>query len=470
MGNAHTLVLDVGKTKSRLTLWVEAGACVARRTRMNGLAEPSPYQALDLAALEAWVQQVTAELAALARIGTIIPVTHGAACVLLANEHVFTPPLDYEAVIPPAVVEAYLPNRDPFDATGSPALPHGLNLGIQLAYLETITPPWPSELQILLWPQYWAWRWSGVAASEVTSLGCHSDLWRPCEARPTDLAISRGWANRLPPMRAAGDVLATVTEAWITLGVPADAKVVCGLHDSNAALLGARAYPEIAGGDATIVTTGTWFIAMRLLAFGASKDPMQTLHEDRDCLLNVDASGRPIPSARFMGGREAELIAGPDQVWITDNYRLHEDLAAVRGVIAHGSMALPGFAPCVGPFPSHSGGWINEPHDRAERRAALWLYLALMTDVCLDLVGSCGPILVGGRFGEAQMFVRALARLRPAQPVFVSYAADDVPFGALCLMHHDLRPRAALARIEPLDSDLAAYRARWCTAVADAAP
>ncbi len=31
----------------------------------------------------------------------------------------------------------------------------------------------------LLYPQFWAWRLSGVMASEVTSLGCHSDLWLP---------------------------------------------------------------------------------------------------------------------------------------------------------------------------------------------------------------------------------------------------------------------------------------------------
>ena len=28
-----------------------------------------------------------------------------------------------------------------------------------------------------MYPQYWAYRLTGVLANEVTSLGCHTDLW-----------------------------------------------------------------------------------------------------------------------------------------------------------------------------------------------------------------------------------------------------------------------------------------------------
>ena len=42
-------------------------------------------------------------------------------------------------------------------------------------------------------------------------------------------------------MRRAGDVLGTVRPAWVErAGLPADTKIYCGLHDSNAALLGAK--------------------------------------------------------------------------------------------------------------------------------------------------------------------------------------------------------------------------------------
>lgn len=33
-----------------------------------------------------------------------------------------------------------------------------------------------------MYPQYWALRLTGIAANEVTSLGCHTDLWNPWTA------------------------------------------------------------------------------------------------------------------------------------------------------------------------------------------------------------------------------------------------------------------------------------------------
>ena len=63
--------------------------------------------------------------------------------------------------------------------------------------------------------------------------------------------------------------------------------------------------------DATVLSTGTWFVAMRSLVPGAGFDEGR-LPEFRDCLINVDVRGRAVPSARFMGGREAEIIRGVD--------------------------------------------------------------------------------------------------------------------------------------------------------------
>lgn len=41
-------------------------------------------------------------------------------------------------------------------------------------------------------------------------------------------------------------------------------------------------------------------------AIGGKAD---ALDPARDTLLNVDALGRPVPSSRFMGGREYEMLA-----------------------------------------------------------------------------------------------------------------------------------------------------------------
>ena len=84
-----------------------------------------------------------------------------------------------------------------------------------------------------------------------------------------------------------------------------------------------------------------------------------------------------------------------------------------------------------------------------------------MADACLDLVGSRERLLVEGRFAEAEIFIRGLATLRPNQKVYVSNAHDDVPYGALRLIHPHLQPASALTPVQPLDIALDGYRARW---------
>ena len=72
-----------------------------------------------------------------------------------------------------------------------------------------------------------------------------------------------------------------------------------------------------------------------------------------------------------------------------------------------------------------------------------------------------GNVLVEGRFAEAEVFVRALAALRPDTTVITTSAHNDVSFGALRLINPMLKTQGELRRAEPLGGDLAAYRTSW---------
>jgi len=461
------VILDVGKTNAKLTLWDADGRLVARRGRANDRAAGPGYRALDAEGLEAWMGPVLREFAALGDIRAIVPVAHGAAAALVHDGALFAAPMDYEDAGGEAERAAYAAQRDRFAATGSPRLPQGLNLGFQLHRLEQMLGPWPDGLTILPWPQYWAWRLSGVIASEPTSLGCHSDLWRPFEAGPSALARTRGWAERLGPLRHAADVLGPISPEWAQrTGLPADCLVHAGLHDSNAAFLAARSHAETAAADTTVLSTGTWFVAMRSPDAGTAIPVLGPAHEGRDCLVNVDVEGRPAPSARFMGGREAELIAGSMLEGLMAPQSPAALAAAIPRVVASGAQILPSFAPGVGPFPDRAGRWRGAPPEAAaDQAAALGLYLALVADEMLDLIGSRDRLLIEGPFAEAAAMVRALATLRPDQAVFVSNRPDQVSLGALRLIRPDLRPPGPLSRIEPLDVPLDAYRETWRAAI-----
>jgi len=459
---ATFLVVDIGKTLSKITAWTREGRMIDRQVRPNEPHTLDGVRRLDFEGIGTWLGQTLARYRG-HPIEAIIPVAHGAGVVALGEDGVLFAPLDYEQAIPDAVMAAYRAERDPFARTGSPALPDGLNLGAQVYWMERLHPEAMARATLVPWAQYWAWFLSGAAFSEVTSLGCHTDLWAPGEARFSPMAQRLGWADRFAPVAKASDVAGRLRpEIAARTGLPETTQVLTGLHDSNAALLAARGFAEIARKEATILSTGTWFIAMRLAAEATF---IADLPEARDTLVNVDAYGWPVPSARFMGGREIETVIQLDtrRVDIKPDQPLLLD--AVPGLLERGTMMMPTLAPGFGPFPQGQACWINAPVEWAgtwyARRAAICLYAALVADTALDLIGSKQRLLIEGRFAEAEVFVRALAALRPETEVFVANAHNDVSFGALRLINPLLKAGGGLRKVLPLEGDLAAYKARW---------
>jgi sugar (pentulose or hexulose) kinase len=429
-----------------------------RRSRPNAALSAEGIACLDVHGIGAWLVEVLGQYRGLA-VEAIVPVGHGAGAALLDKGRLAFAPLDYEQPLPAAVMAAYRGERDPFILTGSPALPGGLNLGAQLYWLERLHPEVMRRGMWLPWAQYWAWFLSGETASEVTSLGCHSDLWAPAAATFSPMARRLGWAERCAPLRRAGEVVGTLRpELAVATGLATTTRVLTGLHDSNAALLAARGFAEIEGREATILSTGTWFVAMRVVAGPVSID---ALPEARDCLVNIDVDGCPVPSARFMGGREIRELVGIE----AERLDIAEDqaalIAAAADVVAGGTMVLPTLAPGCGPFPDAVSRWVKAIDDPLARRAAVCLYAALVADRSLDLIGARDRLVVEGRFARVDLFTRALASLRQGAAVYAASSEIDVAFGALRLVHPRLAPPASLAPVPPLPVDLAAYRRAW---------
>lgn len=462
MYTGATIVIDMGKTLSKVSLWDREGRMVDRHVRPNTPLSVDGLRRLDLEESGRWLLKTLAKFAH-HPVERIVPVGHGAGVVALVGGAAAFPPLDYEQAIPAEVMDAYRAGRDPFALTGSPALPDGLNLGSQLFWLEKLYPDQMKRATLLPWAQYWAWLLTGQAVSEATSLGCHTDLWCPADGDFSPMARRLGWPERFAPVVRAADVVGTISpDTAKATGLSPKVEVLAGLHDSNAALLAARGFAEIAAGEATVLSTGTWFVAMRLPA-----QPVDTanLPETRDCLVNVDTHGRPVPSARFMGGREIETLIEIDTRRVDIKPDQPALLAAIPAVLAKGCMILPTLAPGFGPFPAGAFSWVNRPDDWYERRAATCLYAALVAETALGLIGSRERVLVEGRFAEADVFVRALAALRPDLAIYTANAHNDVSFGALRLIDPALKPDGALARARPLAGDLAVYRRKWLSAL-----
>lgn len=444
-------VIDVGKTNAKVVLVDgRTGTELAVRKTANSVIPGPPYPHFDIEALWAFMLRSLKEFAAGPGFDALSITTHGASAALLNNEGgLALPVLDYEHLYPHETIEAYGKLRPDFSETFSPALTGGLNVGAQLHFQKTAFPDqFDKVATILTYPQYWAYRLTGVVANERTSLGCHTDLWRPFEGRYSDLVDTLGIHERMAPLRSAFDALGPIKpEVAHAIGLQIPVPVYCGLHDSNASLL-----PHLVGfgSPCTVVSTGTWVIC-----FGVGAKP-QRLDPSRDTLVNVDANGQAVPSARFMGGREWDLLIRDIAV-----VSMEEELIAATAVIDAGSMILPSVVKGTGPFPDSHVRWINEPGSVSERLAAASLYQALMTQTCLDLIEAEGPIIVEGPFAANQLYLRALHTLMK-RPVHASEASTGTAIGAALLtgITLDVKMRSIVDTLDGLDDYAREWRSR----------
>ncbi|WP_116364091.1 FGGY-family carbohydrate kinase [Parahaliea mediterranea] len=454
---SFTFILDIGKTNIKALVLDDAGDTCWSVQRANAVADSGPYPHFDVEAIWQWLLQALGQAAARYRLDAINISTHGACAVLLdASGELALPVMDYECPLPEAVSPEYNRVRPPFAQSLSPALPAGLNLGRQLWWQRAYFPEAFARVRTLLcYPQYWVWRLCGVAVSERTSLGCHTDLWLPLADTYSPLLQALGLKDACPPQvdacAAVGAVSCAVAQAT---GLPSSCQVFAGVHDSNASYARYLACAAQLGGPFSVVSTGTWFITM------SHGGDCQHLNEACDTLANVDVNGRPLACARFMGGREFEAIcerAG-------DEAARPLTQAALQATLDSGAMALPAFA-AGGPF-NGSSGCIKVPEGSTRHGAALaTLYLALMIDYELDLLGARGPIAFGSLSQRNPLLCGVLAALRPDSPVLLAGDGASTARGAWCLTRwHRPLPNAMgrFTRAAPLAlSGLADYRRQW---------
>lgn len=449
----HIAVIDIGKTNAKLAL-VDAATLAERAvaTRPNTVRSAPPWPHFDV---EGHWQFLLAGLAQFHRdhgIDAISVTTHGAAAAFLAADgQLAAPILDYEHSGPAATAAAYDALRPDFAETGSPRLGIGLNLGAQIHWQLQQDPGLRGRTDaIVTYPQYWGFRLTGQRACDLCSLGCHTDLWNPWQGRYSTLVDHLGLNGVLAPPRHPADRLGgLLPEVAEVTGLPEGLPVSVGIHDSNASL-----YPHlrVRSGPFAVVSTGTWVVTM---AIGAKNIP---LDPGRDVLVNVNALGQAVPSARFMGGREFELVAGGSTAPVTPADRAR--------VLADGIALLPAVEPGSGPFASRHSAWTQTPQTDGERLVALSWYLALMTHTCLQLTGARGPVIIEGPFARNSDYLDMLASLWP-ETVDCTASATGTAVGAALLLLPDAPQPQATRHAPPADARaLQHYAQAWAAQVA----
>ena len=441
----HIAVFDAGKTSCKLVLLNDENYAEVEVLRQEfSVLQGPPYPHLDIDAMWSFLCDSLAIFETKYGIDALAITTHACTAGLVGADELVLPILDYEYEIPPEVATKYDDLRPAFEKTFSPRMPGGLNLGAQLHFLRAKFPKeYASAALYLTFPQYWSWRLTGVARSERTFLGAHSDLWLPKQGTYSSLVGGEFPKKLFAPMSLAGDTAPANEIAAKATSLKLGTPVTSGIHDSNASLL---PWLDI-DGAMSVVSSGTWAIVMSV---GGTLD---RLDPARDMLANVDARGRAVPTAKFMGGREYQMLTGGAVGEIS--------VSNIEAVIANDTCPLPGRISGVGPFPSGPGGWTGfSPETDQAKIAGATLYLALMSDTCLSLVGTGDRVVIEGPFAKNTTYAQLLTALIGC-PVHLSTDTTGTATGAAMLLG-SARPRVLGPPLEPMKIEgLSAFRDRW---------
>ena len=448
-------VIDIGTSSAKLSV-VDLDTQAELDTRKIPVAVlgESAYPHYDVAAIWDFVLEAITELNREHPLDALSVAAAGGIAALIDETGELTlPVLDPDYAGPDALARGYDSVRPEFAESFTPRLPAGLNLGAQLYWQERSFPAEFARTRwILPYAQYWGFRLTGTPCSEITSLGCHTDLWNFETDLYSSLVVRQGWLEKMPDVRPADEVLGIVKpELCRRLGLKPRVPVHVGIEQSSALLL-----PHMVGERlpfSVVSTGGPWVVASAPGGSLAGLDP------DRDCFANLDAFGRPVPVARFMGGAEFSQMIGEEPAHIGE--------AAVARVLDESIMLLPSVTAGSGPFPNRKARWTHPEHtlDKEARFVAVSFYLALMTAECLALTGADGTSVVEGTFTSNRLYLEMLAPATERAVEAMPGGQAGVSLGAALLAR--MKDGRKPGIVVPFSSGhrLAGYAAKWRAAL-----
>jgi sugar (pentulose or hexulose) kinase len=176
--------------------------------------------------------------------------------------------------------------------TSSPIL-GSLNSGMQVYRLKHEKPQLYKQVKYALHlPQYMSSIITGRAYSDITSIGCHTNLWDFQSNNYHDWVSKEGIIEKLAPIYPG--------DQFIPSTFPSENYMVgVGLHDSSAALI---PYLESFREPFILLSTGTWCISLNPF----NNSPLTHKELSKDCLCYLSYQGKPIKAARLFAGYEHE--------------------------------------------------------------------------------------------------------------------------------------------------------------------
>jgi sugar (pentulose or hexulose) kinase len=293
-------IFDVGKTNKKLFLFDEQYRIIFERTaRFTETADEDGAPCENLESLRLSVFDSLREV--FRRKDVVIKAinfsTYGASLVYIDEEgRPLTPLYNYLKEYPAALQEQFYTTYGGEKAfavqAASPVL-GSLNSGMQLYRLKYTKPDVYQKVKYALHlPQYMSYLLSGIACSDITSIGCHTNFWDFQQNNYHTWVKKEGVLEKLAPLFSSSEVMPAA--------FPGNNYAVgTGLHDSSAALI---PYLVNFHEPFILISTGTWCISLNPF----NDTPLTDEELSADCLCYMTFQGRPVKASRLFAGYEHE--------------------------------------------------------------------------------------------------------------------------------------------------------------------
>ncbi len=291
-------IYDVGKTNKKLLLFDKQYSVVHEESiQLLETKDEDGFSCEDVNALTKWVRKSFEQIQSDPRfeIKAVNFSGYGASFVYLdEDKNVIAPLYNYlkpfSSKLQKNFYQQYGDESQFSKATASPVLGN-LNSGMQLYRLKYEKPELFKQVKYALHlPQYLSFILGSSLQSDITSIGCHTNLWNFQQNKYHDWVKKENVEEKLAPIEKCNSIVGTIDKKIL---------VGTGLHDSSSALI---PYFTSFNDPFILLSTGTWCISLNPFNHTLLSD--YELHED--CLCYLSYEGKPVKASRIIAGYEHE--------------------------------------------------------------------------------------------------------------------------------------------------------------------
>jgi sugar (pentulose or hexulose) kinase len=399
-------IFDIGKTNKKLFLFNENYEIVYEKsTQFEETIDEDGDPCEDVELLSSWVVESFKEIQNNPdfEVKALNFSTYGASFVHLDSKGKVIAPLynylkPYSEALKKQFYDTYGGEQVFARKTASPVLGN-LNSGMVLYRLKYENPALFAQVSYSLHlPQYLSFLFTGQYCSDITSIGCHTNLWNFEKNQYHEWLEKEGVLEKLAPINIKTHHLN-------------NSNIGTGLHDSSAALI-----PYLAtfnGQKFVLISTGTWCITLNPF----NHSPLTDEELQQDCLAYMQYTGEPVKASRLFAGHEHE------QATKQLSEQFQKPLDYYKTVKFNSEL-------------------IEKSKEETYESVYHQLILNLVNKqvISTKLVlndSSVTKLFVDGGFGKNEIYMNLLAKAFPEMEVYAASVAQATALGAALAIHED---------------------------------